>query len=117
VAGSANALNAQNYTGVINGLSSGSIFKMISGFFNYLNATAPMVTGQLLTNQATNTFMYGASGNQDIQVPSDPTPGYKNLILQGSGAKKLLGNVSVKGTYTLTAPATLNSNGFALTNP
>lgn len=88
-----------------------------TGLVNYQSATAPMVTGKLYCNQTTNTFIYGASGNQDVQAPSDPTPGYKNLTLQGSGAKTLLGNVSVKGTYTLTGPATLNSNGFALTNP
>jgi hypothetical protein len=57
-------------------------------------------------------------GNQDIKTPEDPTnPGYQNLTLSGTGAKRLLGNVSVKGTYTLTAPATLDLNGFTLTNP
>jgi len=77
-----------------------------------------MQTGMLYCNQAANTFEYVLAGNQDIQTPSDPTtPGYKNLTLDGSGAKTLLGNVSVKGTYTLTSPATLNTNGFALTNP
>lgn len=110
--------NATQFTGVLNGLGSTAICNIASGFFNYQNATAPMTTGKLYCNQTTNTFVYGASGNQDITTPSDPTtPGYKNLTLNGSGAKRLLGNVSVKGTYTLTSPATLNSNGFALTNP
>jgi hypothetical protein len=104
-------------SGALNGDNASSIFDN-RGTINYQNATAPMVTGKLYCNQAANTFIYGMAGNQDIQPPSDPsTPGYKNLTLQGSGAKKLLGNVSVKGTYTLTGPATLNSNGFALTNP
>ncbi len=76
-----------------------------------------MVTGKLYCNQAINTFIYDLASDQDMIVPSDPTPGYKNLILNGSGAKKLLGNISVKGVYTLTSPATLNSNGFTLTNP
>ena len=76
-----------------------------------------MNTGKLYCNQTLNTFIYGLGGNQDITSPSDATPGYQNLILQGSGVKRLLGNVSVKGTYTLTSPATLNTNGFALTNP
>lgn len=104
-------------TGTVDGDNASSILDNRS-IINYQNATAPMATlGKLYGNQATNTFIYGASGNQDIQVPGDPTPGYKNLTLQGSGAKRLLGNVSVKGTYTLTGPATLNSNGFSLTNP
>jgi hypothetical protein len=87
------------------------------GYLQYQGATAPMTTGKLYCNQAANTFVYNLVGNQNIQVPSDSTPGYKNLTLAGSGAKQLLGNVSVKGTYTLTLPATLNSNGFSLTNP
>lgn len=110
-------LSAFPFTGTINGTSSSDILNN-TGFTNYQNATAPMVTGKLYCNQVANTWVYGASGNQDVQVPSDPTtPGYKNLTLMGSGAKKLLGNVSVKGVYTLTSPATLDSNGFALTNP
>ena len=84
----------------------------------YNNAVAPMVTGKLYCNQVANTFIYALAGNQDITTPSDPvSPGYQNLTLKTSGAKRLLGNVSVKGTYTLTSPATLNSNGFSLTNP
>ncbi|HEY8780718.1 MAG TPA: hypothetical protein VIM16_03815 [Mucilaginibacter sp.] len=107
-----------NFTGTLDGDNASSIFDC-RGTFMYQNATAPMATaGKLYCNQATNAVIYGLAGNQDIQVPSDSTsPGYKNLTLQGSGAKKLLGNVSVKGVYTLTSPATLNSNGFALTNP
>ncbi len=103
-------------TGTINGADSTAIFDNRS-VMTYNNASAPMATGKLYCNQAANTFIYGLAGNQDITTPSDPTPGYKSLTLNGSGAKRLLGNVSVKGTYTLTAPATLNSNGFSLTNP
>jgi len=110
-------LGGINTTGTINGVDSTSIFDNRS-VCNYYNSVAPMQTGQLYCNQAANTFEYGLAGNQDIQIPSDPTtPGYKNLTLDGSGAKRLLGNVSVKETYTLTSPATLNTNGFALTNP
>jgi len=76
-----------------------------------------MTTGKLYCNQAVNTFNYNLANGQDITVPSDPTPGYNNLTISGSGAKRLLGNVSVKGIYTVTPPATLNSNGFSLTNP
>ncbi|MCW3111358.1 MAG: hypothetical protein JWQ09_5864 [Segetibacter sp.] len=103
--------------GVINGDNANSIW--INNMFTiYNNATAPMAIGKLYCNQAANTFVYGLAGNQDITTPTDPvSPGYQNLTLNGSGAKRLLGNVSVKGVYTLTAPATLNLNGFALTNP
>jgi hypothetical protein len=103
-------------TGVVNGDNASSIFNN-EGTFQYNNAQHPMQTGKLYCNQAANTFIYGLSGNQDITPPADSTPGYQNLTLNGSGTKKLLGNVSVKGTYSLISPATLDSNGFALTNP
>jgi hypothetical protein len=102
--------------GTLNGDNTSSTFDN-RGTFAYTNTNAPMATGKLYCNQATNTFLYDLLGAQDITVPSDATPGYKNLILQGSGAKKLLGNISVKGSYTLNSPATLNLNGFTLTNP
>ncbi len=106
------------FTSSVNGNNVNSILNN-TAIIKYRNATAPMVTGKLYTNQnTTNTFHYDAAFNQDIKTPDDPTdPGYRNLTLAGSGAKRLLGNVSVKGTYTLTAPATLDSNGFSLTNP
>ncbi|WP_295792878.1 hypothetical protein [Mucilaginibacter sp.] len=108
--------NAFLFNSVLDGSNSTSTFNNI-GTVNYKNAQQPMQTGRLYCNQSINTFTYGALGDQDITVPSDATPGYKNLILNGSGVKRLLGNISVKGTYTLVSPATLNSNGFALTNP
>lgn len=98
-------------TGILNGTVSGSTF-INDGYIQYRNAQQPMQTGVLSTNSAINYFEYGLSGNQDI------TPGiYRNLTLSGSGAKRLLGNVSVQNTYTLTNPVTLNTNGFTLTNP
>ena len=103
-------------TGIINGVDSTSVFDNRS-IVNYQNAQQPMQSGKLYCNQAANTFIYGLAGNQDVTPPSDSTPGYQNLTLNNSGAKRLLGNVSVKGVYTLTSPATLNSNGFSLTNP
>jgi hypothetical protein len=107
------------FSGTIDGNNANSVFNNLSANLDYLNATAPMVTGKLYANQSTtNKWLYSASGNQDITVPQDPVdPGYRHLTLSGSGAKRLLGSVSVKGTYTLTAPATLDSNGFSLTNP
>ncbi|OOQ57138.1 hypothetical protein BC343_16595 [Mucilaginibacter pedocola] len=99
------------WLGTINGTHAASTFDN-RATFTYRNAQQPMQTGVLQTNAATNTFVYGLAGPQDI------TPGiYRNLTLNNSGVKKLLGNVSVQNTYTLTAPATLNPNGFTLTNP
>jgi hypothetical protein len=74
-------------------------------------ATQPMATGILDTSTNLNTFIYG-SGSQNIKGGT-----YRNLTLNGGGTKTLQGNVSVQNTYTLTAPATLNNNGFTLTNP
>lgn len=82
------------------------------GTLIYYGSSRPMVTGVLEFNSAVNTVYYLLFGNQDVAAGT-----YRNLRLEGSGAKKLLGNVSVVNTYTLTAPATLDSNGFALTNP
>jgi hypothetical protein len=77
----------------------------------YNAATRPMVTGLLDTSTNLNTWIYGNS-NQDIKGGT-----YRNLTLNGGGTKTLQGNVSVQNTYTLTSPATLNNNGFTLTNP
>lgn len=109
-----NTVNGDNANSVLDcrigkSTSSGVVFN---------NATAPMLTGKLYANQLTNNQVYYSyAGNQDIAVPSDSIPGYQNLTLKGSGTKRLLGNVSVKGTYTLASPTTLNTNGFTLTNP
>lgn len=102
--------------GILNGNDSSSSFVNRS-FFNYQNPQQPMQTGLLFCNEGANTFVYGLSGGQDITIPSDGIPGYQNLTLNGTGVKRLLGNISIKGIYTLTAPATLDSNGFVLTNP
>jgi len=104
-------------TGTITGAGDTAIF-INASVLNHQNATAPMTTGNFYCNQTVNTVVYGLSGNQNITSPSDPSsPGYYNLTLNGSGAKTLLENVSVKSAFTLTSPATLNSNGYALTNP
>lgn len=105
--------------GTFNGNNGNSILdnRINIASVSYRNAIAPMLTGKLYCNQALNKWFYDLAGDQDIQVPSDPVPGYSSLTLGGSGAKKLLGNVSVKGIYTLNGSATLDSNGFALTNP
>jgi len=98
-------------TGTLNGDNASSTFNNIVSL-TYENVQQPMQTGILSSNNSgtKNAFIYGLAGNQDI------TPGnYYNLTLNGSGAKRLLGNVTVYGTYALTSPATLNSNGYTLT--
>ncbi len=96
--------------GTINGTGVSSTL-INKGILGITNAQQPMQTGVLNASGFTNTFIYSGAA-QDV------TPGtYKNLTLNGSGAKKLLDNVSVLNTYILTSPATLNNNGFTLTNP
>ncbi|HWZ15686.1 MAG TPA: hypothetical protein VNW95_10665 [Mucilaginibacter sp.] len=97
--------------GTLNGTTVASTF-VNTGYLQYKSAQQPMQTGVFSTNSVINYFEYGLNGDQDI------TPGtYRYLILSAGGSKKLLGNVSVINTYNLNSPATLNSNGFALTNP
>ena len=98
-------------SGTINGVDGTSVLDNRS-YINYKNSSDLMGTGVLQCNSAANILEYGLAGNQNVIAGT-----YRYLNLTGSGAKKLLGNVSVINTYTLTSPATLNSNGFALTNP
>jgi len=106
--------------GVINGANGNAIFDN-QGIVNYKNATRPMITGKLYCNQATNTWRYIRNGNQDIKVPNDPVnPGYQNLTLGGTATpndKVLQGNLSVKGTYTVTGNAVRVDNEFSFGNP
>jgi len=101
-----------NFNNSINGNNANSKLLVLTGAVVYYNAsTQPMATGILDTSTNLNTWIYG-SGSQDIKGNT-----YRNLTLNGGGTKTLQGNVSVQNTYTLTAPATLNNNGFTLTNP
>lgn len=107
------------FTNPINGTTGTSQLTIAAtSTINYQSATQPMATGILDTSTNLNTFIYG-NANQDIK--GGPTTGakqvYRNLTLNGGGTKTLQGYVSVQNTYTLTSPATLNNNGFTLTNP
>lgn len=114
-----------NFSGSVNGTTSSSIFVAgVQTTFNnerlrFTNPEAPMLTGSLRANTIVpNSVQYDYVGplTQSIQVPTDPTnPGYYNLYLTGS-AKKLLGNISVKGILS-TGSTTIDFNGFTLTNP
>lgn len=99
------------FNGYVNGVDSTSTY-LNNGITIYNNSQQPMQTGLLNCNISANSFYYSLNGNQDI------TPGiYRNLTLNIGGTKKLLGNTSVLNTYILSAPATINNNGFSLTNP
>lgn len=96
----------------INGDNASSKLLASNGnYINYKGSTQPMITGLLDTSTNSNTFIYG-NGNQDVKGGT-----YRNLILNGGGVKTLQGNVSVLNTYTLTAPATKNDNGYTFGNP
>lgn len=97
------------FGGVLNGNNVASTV-LNGGRIRYNNAATPMATGVLDTSTtAGNTFIYG-NGNQNIKGGT-----YRNLTFNGGGVKTLQGNVIKTGTYILTAPATVNLNGFTLT--
>ncbi|ASU33142.1 G8 domain-containing protein [Mucilaginibacter xinganensis] len=100
--------------GVLNGDNILSKF-LNTKFFDYQNLQAPMLTG-ILDSGSTDTtsclFQYSLNGNQNITAGI-----YSNLTLSNGGSKKLLGDVSVLNTYNLNSPATLDTNGYSITNP
>jgi hypothetical protein len=101
-----------NIINSINGTVAGSSLILGTGnVASYLGSSAPMITGSLNSSTNLNTWYYG-NDNQDIKGGT-----YRNLILNGGGVKTLQGNVSVLNTYTLTAPATKNDNGYTFGNP
>jgi hypothetical protein len=81
----------------------------------YRNAIQPMLTGSLdVSSSLFSTFIYDRNGSQDIRGGT-----YRNLTMN-YGTKTLQGNVSVLGTLSTGSGATLatiNLNGFTLTNP
>lgn len=94
---------------IINGNNAASTLDN-RGTINYKATQQPMLTGVLQTNLAANTFLYNKAGDQNITGGT-----YRTLTLAGSGIKTLQGNVVVSTLYTLTPPATLNTNGFTRT--
>jgi hypothetical protein len=102
--------NGTIFNGEINGLNNKAKFQALSGMVTYNSSIAPMTTGILDTNSEPNIFIYG-NGNQNIKAGT-----YRYLTLQGGGIKTLLGDVSIVNTYILSSPATLDTNGFTLTN-
>jgi hypothetical protein len=102
-------------TNSLNGTNPNSKLLMAANStFYYYGSSAPMSTGILdVTSSLGTTFVY-ASGSQNIKGGI-----YRNLTMN-YGTKTLQGNVSVLGTLSTGSGATLatvNLNGFTLTNP
>jgi hypothetical protein len=95
----------------VTGTTSGSTWNN-QCYSKYENEQEPMQIGVLICDSITNTFEYGKSGDQNITSLT-----YLNLTLSNNGSKRLLGNVSVLDSYILNAPAIIDLNGYALTNP
>lgn len=99
------------FLGAIDGDNAGSTLDN-RAITHYRSPTQPMVTGVFVINAAANTWHYSLNGNQDVTGGT-----YSSLTLSTGGVKKLQGNVSVVATYTLSAPATKDNNGFTFGNP
>lgn len=95
-------------------------FTVESGANFYINNTsAPILAAASITING-NTFISGTTNQFPSgggRTGSAVVNTFNNLTVKGTGAKKLLNNVSVTGTYTLQSPATINKNGFDITNP
>ncbi len=74
-----------------------------------------MLVGILQCDAAANTFKYNRAGNQDVLGGT-----YRTLEFGGSGVKTLLGdvfvNVTAGGSWSITGTASINYNGFSITN-
>lgn len=114
-------LTANNliFNDTLDGTTSGSTFTsiqyaspatIVGNRIYYRATTQPMVTGILDATAANQIWYYDKAGAQEIRGGT-----YANLTLGGSGSKKLMGNVVVTGTYTLTGSATLDLNGYTRT--
>ena len=99
------------FNGILNGNSGTDTLKN-SGGISYQNPTCPMSVGILDCNSSINNFYYSLSGNQDLKAGL-----YYNLILTSGGVKSLLGNISVKNSYSLGQSSSLNTNGYVIGNP
>lgn len=96
------------------------VFTLESGAtLEFNNTTSPVlaakhlyINGTVIISGTTPNFPSGVGRTGAIPVDT-----IYNLTVKDSGAKKLLNNVSVTNTYSLLSPATINFNGFTLTNP
>lgn len=102
------------FQNLIDGTNSSSRLDVMNGvgILSYQASQVPMLTGQFFTNQANNTVNYSRNGNQDVRVPDDGQ--YRTLIFSGSGAKKLLGNITCN-ILEIQGTATIDFNGFTIT--
>jgi hypothetical protein len=99
------------FQNTINGTTYESIL-VVKCYVEYQTSQQPMATGTLNCMFPSSKLVYNLNGDQTITSCT-----YTNLTLSEGGVKTLAGNVSVTDIYSLLSPATLNSNGFLLTNP
>lgn len=83
-----------------------------TGVINFNNTNWDDFLGELVLNEAETVFNYGLTDDQLIKVPKDGE--YKELRLQGSGNKILLGNITCTFLF-LTGSAEIDYNGFTIT--
>lgn len=100
-------------SGTLTGGNSNSKLINKGGIVNKM-ASEMMPIGILDVNSNANSVVYNRSGNQDVKAGT-----YRTLEFGGSGVKKLLGNVVVNttagGSWSITGSATIDYNGFTLT--
>lgn len=96
---------------IITGESLNNPGQLLGGQWNFRMVEQVMETG-ILTCAAYSNVLYDRDGNQEIKGTT-----YYNLTFGGSGIKKLMGDVTVTNTYTLSGTATVDLNGFTLTTP
>ncbi len=97
-----------------------STFTLESGANWYINSTSNPILAAATVILNGNTFISGTTNqfpSSGGRTGSANVNLFNNLTVKDSGAKKLINNVSVTGTYSLSSPATINFNGFTLTNP
>lgn len=96
---------------VLDGSNSGSVF-IAQGILRYKGSTEPFKIGVLDCTTPGNIMQYFREGPQEIKGGL-----YSTLEFGGSGVKKLMGNVTVLTSFSLTGEASVDLNGFTLTTP
>ena len=113
-------LYCESYIENINGNAPTAVFQCDKGTYappdefrktvHYTGFTQPMKLGVLDCTTYQSIFSYSRNGDQEVKGTT-----YDNLILTGSGIKKLMGDVTVPAAqYTLSGTAILDTNGFNL---
>ncbi len=93
-------------------LESGAVLEFNNTSSPILSAQNLILNGTVVLSGTTANFPTGGGRAGAATINT-----FNNLTVKDSGAKKLANNVSVTGIYSLVSPATINYNGFVLTNP